>query len=132
MAIKKNNLNPEVTTFLDELDHPFREEIELLRKIICSADDSLTENVKWNAPNYASASEDRITMRINPPRQIQLIFHRGAKVLTPPPTKLIDDQSGLLVWKGNDRAVAAFKNADDIKKHKGHLTKIVKDWILSA
>jgi len=76
MAKQKGNLNSEVTKFLDDLRHPFRKEIEQLRLNILSADSGLEENIKWNGPNYCFEKNDRITMRIHPPKQIQLIFHR--------------------------------------------------------
>lgn len=123
------NLNEEVTKFLGEQNHPLRNEIELLRETILTSDKALTENIKWNAPNYCHDNEDRITMKINPPKQIQLIFHRGAKKLVQPPTKLIDDKTGLLVWKENDRAIASFKNLADIEKNKSELSIIINDWI---
>jgi len=126
------NLNKEVTKFLDEQNHPLRKEIELLRDIILSSGKELAENIKWNAPNYSHKDEDRITMKINPPRQIQLIFHRGAKKLTQPPTKLIDDKTEILVWKENDRAVASFKNLAEIEKNKTELSKIISEWINAA
>jgi hypothetical protein len=68
-------------------------------------------------------------MRIQPPKQIQLIFHRGAKKLEQPKEKLIDDKSNLLIWKENDRAVATFKNMSDINNRKSDLAKVVMDWI---
>jgi len=80
MAMQLININTEVTDFLNELNHPFRDEIEQLRICVLSADKNLTENIKWNGPNYCFDNEDRITMRIQPPtKQVQLIFHRGAK-----------------------------------------------------
>ncbi|WP_276371227.1 DUF1801 domain-containing protein [Chryseolinea sp. H1M3-3] len=82
----KLKLNGAVTKFLDELQHPLRDQIEQLRKSILSANSGLTENIKWNGPNYGFHGEDRITMRIHPPRQIQLIFHCGAKVQEQPKT----------------------------------------------
>lgn len=126
------NLNEEVTKFLDKQNHPFRKEIELLRQIILTSDKGLTENIKWNAPNYCHNNEDRITMKINPPKQIQLIFHRGVKKLSQPPAKLIEDKTGLLVWKENDRAIASFKNSADIEKNKSELSIIIDDWINTA
>jgi hypothetical protein len=132
MAQRKINLNTDVTKFLDDLKHPFREEIELLRHYILSAHNELTENIKWNGPNYCFGNHDRITMRIQPPKQVQLIFHRGAKVQAQPKDKLIKNDSGLLTWKENDRAVATFKNMADIKDSKSALVKIVKDWIEAA
>ena len=128
MAIK--NLNSEVTIFLDHLNHPFRKEIEQLRNYILSANSALTENIKWNGPNYCVDNEDRITMRIQPPaKQVQLIFHRGAKKQAQPMDKLIAGKSKLLVWKENDRAIATFKNMHDIENGKTELTEIVAEWI---
>jgi hypothetical protein len=129
MPNKKPDLNSEVTQFLDGLNHPFRKEIDALRVIILSANSSLTENIKWNGPNYSFDSKDRITMRIQPPKQVQLIFHRGAKVQEQPKNRLIQDTSGLLTWKENDRAVATFKDMATIETNKSDLTKIIKDWI---
>lgn len=123
--------NKIVTQFLDELNHPFRKEIEKLRIYILTADDNLTENIKWNGPNYCFNNEDRITMRIQPPttKQIQLIFHRGAKKQEQPKDKLIEDKTGLLIWKENDRAIATFKNIADVESRKEDLAKIVTEWV---
>lgn len=122
-------MNYEVTKYLDELNHPLRTEIEELRQILLNSANGLTENIKWNGPNYCFENQDRVTMRIQPPKQIQLIFHRGAKKINQPKDKLIDDKSGLLTWKENDRALATFKNLDEIKKAKSSLEKIINGWI---
>lgn len=133
-TMEKELLNPgkDVTLFLDRLNHPLRKEIEMLRICILSAGNRLSENVKWNGPNYSFGSEDRITMKIQPPGKIQLIFHRGAKVKEQPVNKLINDNSGLLEWKENDRAVATFNSMAEIEKYKPEISKIVKDWIEAA
>lgn len=132
MAKQEINLNPEVTKFIDDQNHPLRMEIELLRISILSADSGLSENIKWNGPNYCFQQADRITMRIQPPKQLQLIFHRGAKAQEQPRAKLIEDTSGLLLWKENDRAVATFKTMAEIENRKSDLAKIVKNWIHAA
>ncbi len=119
----------EVSTFLDELKHPFRMEIEKLREIILNSDARISENMKWNGPNYIVNNEDRITMRVQPPKQIQLIFHRGAKVLEIPKEKIIEDDSGLLLWKTNDRAIATFRNLAEVEINLLQLTAIIKKWI---
>ncbi len=128
------NINKTVTTFLDELNHPLRKEIELLRICILSADSNLIESIKWNGPNYSIDGEDRITMRIQPPtsKQVQVIFHRGAKKQTQPESQLIEDPSKLLVWKENDRAIASFKSIGEIEKSKEDLIAIVKLWVMAA
>lgn len=124
--------NEEVTSFLDNLNHPLRNEIERIRQIILISNPKLSENIKWNAPNYSYDGEDRITMRIQPPKQIQIIFHRGAKVLEQPKNRLINDESKLLVWKTNDRAVATFRNMQEITSNESNFTGIVKEWIKTA
>jgi hypothetical protein len=126
----KINLNEEVTDFLDELKHPFRKEIEQLRICILSANPVLTENIKWNGPNYCFDNEDRITMSIQPPKkQARLIFHRGAKKQMQPKDKLITNKSKILIWKENDRAIATFKSLQDIEDKKTELTEIVNEWL---
>jgi hypothetical protein len=130
MGDRSINLNREVTDFLDEQKHPFRTEIEQLMNIILSSNSTLTENIKWNGPNYCIGSDDRITMRIQPPaKQVQLIFHRGAKKLAQPKDKIISNKSKMLLWKENDRAVVTFKNLHDIENGKIELVEIITEWI---
>ena len=124
-----NKLNQEVTRFLIELNHPFIEEINELRKIILSSEKEIIENIKWNGPNYMFNKQDFLTMRINPPKKTQLIFHRGAKKLQQPENKFIQDDSTLLVWKENDRAILELNSLDQIRKNKTNLIEIIEEWI---
>ena len=129
MKSQEMNLNSEVSNFLDNLDHPLRQEIELVRLTIMNAYSRLSETIKWNGPNYSVDNADRITMKIQPPKQIQLIFHRGAKVQQQPAGRIIQDKTGLLVWKENDRAIVTLRDLADIKNKKAALAHIVKAWI---
>jgi hypothetical protein len=98
-----------------------------------TANARLTENIKWNGPNYCFNNEDRITLKIQPPiKQAQLIFHRGAKKQSQPQEKLIANKSKMLVWKENDRAIATFKSLQDIENGKTELTTIINEWITAA
>ena len=98
--IKIANKSKEVTLFLDEQNHPFRKEIKQFRNCILSASTSLTENIRWNGPNYCFDNADRFTMRIQPPtKKVQLIFHREAGKQTQPKDKLISNKNKMLVWK---------------------------------
>ncbi len=134
MFNQSTQLNSEVTDFLNGLNHPFRKEIEALRHYILSANNELTEHIKWNGPNYCIHHEDRITMRIQPltTKQIQVIFHCGAKVKEQPTEKLLKEDFGILDWKGNDRAIATFKNMLEIEGNSLHLAQIVQAWIEAA
>ncbi len=126
------NKNKEVTQFLDDQNHPFRSEIEVLRLLILNANIELTENIKWNGPNYSFAEQDRITIKIQPPKNLQIIFHCGAKVKVQPKGKLIKNDFGLLIWKENNRAVATFNSMQEIKKNALQLSSIVKEWLASS
>ena len=45
--------------YLLNLKHPIKKEIEYLRKVILEANKGLTENIKWNAPNFCYEGQDR-------------------------------------------------------------------------
>lgn len=122
----------EVSQYLKKLDHPFKKEIQSLRKIILAAHPLLEENIKWNGPNFQYEGEDRFTLRIHPPPQLQLILHRGAKALTKPKGKLIEHTSNLLTWKDKDRAVITFKNMKEIITKEDELKEILRQWLEAA
>jgi len=71
-------------------------------------------------------------MRIQPPKQVLLIFHRGAKKQEQPKNKIIQSKSKLLMWKENDRAIVTFKNITEIENGKNDLISIVNEWILET
>jgi hypothetical protein len=74
------NRSPEVNRFMEELDHPLKGGIERLRAAILASNDRITEHIKWKAPSFCCAGEDRVTFRLYPEDRAQLVFHRGAKV----------------------------------------------------
>lgn len=125
-------METEVTTFLKNLKHPLLKEIEALRTLILKTDSTIGENIKWNGPNYYHQGIDKITLRIHPPPHLQLILHRGAKVLKQPKGKLIEVDSDMLLWKGNDRAVITFKNMKEIKAKEIELKEIISKWLAAS
>lgn len=123
-------MNHLVTEFLTPLKHPFAVEIDTLRQIILDSQAGIEENIKWNGPNYVFQGDDRVTMRIHPPKkQVQLIFHQGAKKQDAKSGRIIEDQSGFLDWKGNDRAVVTYKSLEEIESTKTQLQDIVRAWL---
>ena len=126
---KQSKDQPEVDAFLASLQHPLMAEIEQIRTIVKAANTDLEENVKWNAPNFTLNGEDYITMSLHNEKKIQVIFHRGAKKQTIPDVKWIEDTSGMLDWKTNDRAIATFKKMADIEAQKDHFTGIIRKWL---
>jgi hypothetical protein len=69
----------QVAEFLNRLQHPFKSEIEEVRRIILDSVPELTERIKWNAPSFCLNNEDRITFQLQGKGFFRLIFHSGAK-----------------------------------------------------
>jgi len=133
MANKKGNkLNghEQVIEFLNKLEHPLKKEIEEVRSVILSANNQLTEHIKWNAPSFCMNNEDRITFNLHGKGYFQLIFHCGSKVRKYDSNEsLIDDDTGLLEWVTNDRALVKFRNINDVSEKKEKLIRLVNRWL---
>ncbi len=98
------NRSQEVDRFMERLNHPFKEGVERLRRAILDSNDQITEHIKWNAPGFRYAGEDRVTFRLYPEDRVQLVFHRGAKVKSDAGDFAFGDGTGLLRWIiANDR-----------------------------
>jgi hypothetical protein len=122
------NRSQEVDRFMSELDHPLKEEVEQLRTAILDSNDQITEHIKWNAPSFRYAGEDRVTFRLYPEDRAQLVFHRGSKVKSDARDFAFDDDTGLLTWVADDRAVVALRDA---KAEQPALVDIVNRWVLT-
>lgn len=129
MEINKLEGSNLVKDFLNNLQHPLKPVILEVRKIILDSNQELTEHIKWNAPSFCFNGEDKVTMKLFPPKNIQVIFHRGVKVKQQPKDKLIQDNTGILKWSSNDRAVATFIDIEDVKLKSSKLSEIVIRWI---
>lgn len=119
-----------VEAFLAELDHPLRAEIERVRAIVLAADTGIRERIKWNAPSFGYGDEDRVTLRLRPGNRLQIIFHRGAKVMGNRARPFgFADRSGLLHWLANDRGMVAFSSMDEVRANEAALARLVRDWL---
>lgn len=120
----------EVEEFISALNHPLNDVIQSLRSIIFEAEPSLTEHIKWNAPSFSFKEEDCITFNFPPKRDgVLLVFHRGTAKKELPKNKLIADDTGLLIWKTNDRAIARFSNLKEVENQKANLKRIIGMWL---
>lgn len=122
------NRSQEVERFMGELDHPLKEGVERLRAAILDSNDGITEHVKWNAPSFRYAGEDRVTFRPYPANRAQLVFHRGSKVKPGAGNFAFDDDTGLLRWVATDRAVVALPAAEARPQD---LVNVVNRWVLT-
>ncbi|MFP3964929.1 DUF1801 domain-containing protein [Actinomadura fulvescens] len=121
------NQNPEVDQFLRTLDHPQKEAVEYLRAVILNVDPQITEQVKWNAPSFCYDGVDRVTFQLKS-KDVQFIFHRGAKVKDGDSFTFQDD-SGLMAWRSSDRAMVTFKDLADAKAHEEAFSSLVSRWM---
>ncbi|RKG85134.1 DUF1801 domain-containing protein [Corallococcus terminator] len=111
-----------------ELEHPLKAEIETVRSAILASDKTLTERIKWKAPSFCYAGDDRVTFRLAPKGIFQVILHRGAKVKDTAGFAFEDD-SGLVKWAAVDRGIVTLQDAKDVKAKKAALVKLVGRWI---
>jgi hypothetical protein len=118
-----------VDAFVASLDHPYKEEIIALRKVILGADATIAESIKWNAPSF-STSEYFATFHLRAKDGVQIILHLGAKVRdNTKPDVLIDDPESLLEWLGKDRALVKFRDLDDIGARQVAFVNVIRQWL---
>ena len=115
------NRAQEVDRFMSGLNHPLKEGVEQLRTAILDSNDQITEHIKWNAPSFRYAGEDRV----------QLIFHRGSKVRSDAADFAFEDHTGLLRWVAADRAVVALRDAKDAEAKQRDLVEVVNRWVVT-
>lgn len=120
---------PAVDAFMAALDHPFKEEIGLLREILRGADPAIAEGIKWNAPSFRTSGYFATT-HLRGKGTLGLILHLGAKARDLPSGGLaIADPAGLLTWLGKDRAMLEFRSRAEIEAARTALTALVREWI---
>ncbi|WP_413668601.1 DUF1801 domain-containing protein [Mucilaginibacter sp. Mucisp86] len=121
-----------VDAYMQKLDHPLKEVLEALRKIILTVDDEIGEHIKWNAPSFLYTGEMKpfdpkeykryiIVTNVYQKDCIRLVFPTGAK---------INDTSGLLSGDYADgRQLAFFHNMDEVAAKEGALRNAIKTWL---
>jgi hypothetical protein len=120
----------QVVDFLNNLEHPLNKEIEEVRKIILSTNESISEHIKWNAPSFCFDNEDRVTFNLQGKGFFRLVFHCGAKVKDQAGDgTLFEDTTGLLDWVTTDRAMIKITDMSDVESKKEKLAAVVAKWI---
>jgi hypothetical protein len=109
------------------LDHPLKDVVEMLRQIICAADGSIGEGIKWEAPSFRTTGYFATT-HLRAPDGIGLIFHLGARAREDPMLEIADPER-LLEWLGRDRAIVRFGAVDHVRAREAALRELVRQWI---
>ena len=108
-----------VDEFVSKLKHPLKKEMESVINIIRESSKKLEEDVKWGGPSF-DYKEPMATFNPRITEYIAVIFHKG---------ELLNDKTGLLEPGPKGKAYAKFRSMEEVKKHKGNLQKVVKDWV---
>ncbi len=116
---KKVKETEQVTEYMNQLEHPLKEEINAVRAIIKNANANISERIKWNAPSYYS-TVDLLTFHVRPLHKVHLIFHHEAIVKIPSP---------LLEGDYKDRRMMYFNNMADIEGNKEELERILNAYV---
>lgn len=120
--------NP-IEKYITDTNHSLKEVIVHLRNTIILNFPNLHEHIKWNVPSYQFNGDDFLTFNLSNGKEIRLIFHRGAKVKTQPKEKLIVDDSNLLKWASNDRAIATFTSLENVTINENNLVVLITNWL---
>lgn len=124
--------SPGVDAYMQKLDHPLKDVLETLRKVILSVDSEIGEHIKWNAPSFLYIGDMKpfdpkeykrylIVSNIYQKDCIRLVFPSGAK---------INDTSGLLSGDYADgRRLAFFHSIDEVTAKEEALRNAVKIWL---
>ena len=123
------NRSEDVEAFIEELDHPLKTSIAHVRNAILASNDQIAERIKWNAPSFCFAGDDRVTFRLHPKARFQLIFHRGARKKSTGFS--FDDSSGLMSWAAPDRGIVMLDQlgTDEIEARTGAIVRLVNEWV---
>ena len=119
----------DVEAFLASLDHPSKPEILAIREIILGADPSIAEGIKWNAPSFYT-TEHFATMNLRAKDGMQVILHFGAKKRDrSSPSAAIADPESLIEWLAEDRALAKFRNLEEVHARRSGFVDVIRQWI---
>lgn len=120
----------QVQVFLEQLEHPLKQEILDVRHLVLTANPLLTEHIKWNAPSFCFQGEDRITLNLAPNDFFRLVFHGGVKPSAQVgQARLFEDKTGILEWLAPDRAMVRFTRPEDVQDKQAALQQVVNRWL---
>ena len=110
-----------VDAYMRDVDHPFKAEMEAVRRIILGASPKIAERIKWNAPSfYYKEDLGAFHPRASEYAHLILLFPGGAGI----PAK-----STFLEGKQKDRREAKFVSLADIEAKRPALEKLVRAWV---
>ena len=98
--------------------------------IALAARPGITGHIKWNAPSFLYAGDDRVTLGLRPNGVLQIVFHRGAKMKDAAGFAFADD-SGLIRMVAPDRGVVTLAEGE-VAARADALGRLIARWVEAA
>ena len=108
-----------VKEYMLALEHPLKNEIEAVRKIISGSSNKISERIKWNAPSYYY-KEDLVTFNPRAKQYVHLVFHHPA---------IITITSTLLEGDYKDRRMVYLHSMNQVTRDKEELQRIMQELV---
>ncbi|MES2696987.1 MAG: DUF1801 domain-containing protein [Verrucomicrobiota bacterium] len=118
----------EVAAFMAALEHPLKTEIGAIRKIILGASPKIGEGIKWNAPSFRTV-EYFATFHLRSTKEVQLVFHLGAKKRAELPEIKLEAPEGMVRWLAKDRCLVTMGKGKEVEAKAAALRAWVRGWI---
>ncbi|WP_108124651.1 DUF1801 domain-containing protein [Saccharospirillum mangrovi] len=126
--MKKESKANSAESFMAASEHPHKAAINELRAAILNIDARIVEEVKWNAPSF-KIDDHFATFRLHPPKNIQIVLHRGAKPKPLEKAMQLEDPNGFVNWKAPDRCVLEIQSSEQALAHKRDIIDLIRQWI---
>jgi hypothetical protein len=119
--------------FLSDQAPDKKAQITALRGYILESAPTLEEHIKWNAPSYILAGEDRITFNVvNKEGLVKLVFHMGATRQEDKKGEPVLKNAPLIEWVSDIRGYATFNDLSQIIDQKTAIVDTVKRWLATG
>ena len=121
----------DVAAFIDGWPEPIQPLTRRLRDIALSAAPDVTEHIKWNAPSFCVAGDDRITLGLERSGAVRVVLHRGARTQDAAGFSF-DDPAKLARWAAPDRGVVVFKDAAALDAVAEPFADLCRRWLAAT
>lgn len=122
----------QVTNYLNKLDHPLKNVVEELRKIVLATDTEIGEQIKWNSLSFyytgtmqafdpKEYKRDIVVFNLHKKDVVLLVFPTGAK---------LSNNTGFLEGQFTDsRKTTSFCTLTEVKSKEKDLQTSLKEWL---
>jgi hypothetical protein len=103
------------------LEHPFKAELQSVRRIVLGASPLVEERIKWKSPSFHVAGTDLGAFELRPTGFLRLIlvFPHG----------LVENEGDWMLGSWADRRELRFTGLDDVAAKRPLLERVVRSWV---